>query len=88
MRLESHKSMIEVNYHAEEARMSQELNLAALSMSPQELDSLELEFKESEAWEEWINFTRQLAEQQPKEQSRAIWRRLIKRFEQISQEVE
>jgi golgin subfamily B member 1 len=88
MRLESHKPMIEVNYHVEEARMSQELNLAALSMSPQELDSLELEFKESEAWEEWINFTRQLAEQQPKEQSRAIWRRLIKRFEQISQEVE
>ena len=81
--------MIEVYDNVEELRMSQEINFTALSMSPQELDQLELQFQEDENWEDWIKFTRQLATQQSKEeQSRAIWRRLIKRFEQISVDVE
>ena len=68
--------------------MSQEFNLNNLSITPQELDDRERHYEESEAWDEWVNFTRELAQKQADEQKRAMWRRLIKRFEMIAERSE
>ena len=68
--------------------MSQEFNLTGLSITPSELDELERNFEESEAWDDWINYTRDIAQNQPEDQARAVWRRLIKRFEAIVENIE
>lgn len=67
--------------------MSQDSTLNIQAMSPQEIDARERSFADQRDWQGWISFTRLIASSQSdQERSRAAWRRLVRRFEELAEE--